>query len=161
MTEHPQEVESPLTVERDTSASREQVWAVMADGWTYSQWVVGNSRMRAVDSNWPQVGSTIRHSIGVWPLLLDDLTVVEDCQPLEQLVLLAKGRPFGKARITLRLFGIQGGGCRIEMAEVPVGAPMGWVPNRMALAAAFPRNRECTRRLAAIAERRVPDDTEQ
>jgi hypothetical protein len=159
MTEHPEEVESPLTVKRDTTASRRQVWAVMADGWTYSQWVVGNSRMRAVDPNWPQVDSTIAHSIGVWPLLLDDLTVVEDCQPLEQLVLLAKGRPFGKARITLRLSDIEGGGCRIEMAEVPVGAPMGWLPNRVALAAALPRNRECTRRLAAIAERRVPDDS--
>jgi hypothetical protein len=114
--------------------------------------------MRAVDPNWPQVGSTIRHSVGVWPLLLDDVTVVEDCQPLHRLVLLAKGRPFGKARITLRLFDIDGGGCRIEMAEVAVGPPMGWAPNGVALAAAFPRNRECTWRLATIAERRTPDD---
>lgn len=159
MTKNPAELDSALTVKRDTSASRDDVWSVMADGWTYSQWVVGNSRMRAVDPNWPQVGSTIRHSVGVWPLLLDDVTVVEDCQPQQQLVLLAKGRPLGKARITMRLFDIDGGGCRIEMAEVPVGAPMGWVPTRVALAAAFPRNRECTWRLAAIAERRRPDDT--
>ena len=158
MTEQPPEADSSLTVKRNTAASREQVWAVMADGWTYSQWVVGNSRMRAVSPHWPDVGSTIDHSVGVWPLLLDDHTVVEDCQPLERLVLLAKGRPFGKARITMRLFDIDGGGCRIEMAEVPVGAPMGWVPNRLALAAAIPRNRECTWRLAAIAERRRSDD---
>jgi uncharacterized protein YndB with AHSA1/START domain len=160
MTEKAGQVQSALTVERDTSASREQVWAVIADGWTYSQWVVGNSRMRAVDPNWPQVGSTIRHSVGVWPFVLDDATVVEDCQPLQQLVLLAKGRPFAKARITLRLFDIDGGGCRIEMAELPVGTPLGWVPKRLALAAVFPRNRECTSRLAAIAERRAPDDAE-
>ena len=160
MTEHPEEADSSLTVKRDTTATRAQVWAVMADGWTYSQWVVGNSRMRAVDPNWPSVGATIRHSIGVWPLLIDDLTVVEDCQPLERLVLLAKGRPFGKARITLRLFDREGGGCRIEMAEVFVGAPMGWVPKRLALTAAIPRNRECTWRLAAMAERRSPDDVE-
>ena len=158
MTAKPEEAQSPLTVERNIAASREEVWAVIADGWTYSQWVVGNSRMRAVDPNWPHVGSTIQHSVGVWPLLLDDVTLVEDCQPLQQLVLLAKGRPFGKARITLRLFDLDGGGCRIEMAEVPVGAPLGWVPKRIALAAAFPRNRECTARLAAIAERRAPDD---
>jgi hypothetical protein len=160
MTAKPEEAQSPLTVERDTSASREEVWAVIADGWTYSQWVVGNSRMRAVDPNWPHAGSTIRHSVGVWPLLLDDVTIVEDCQPLQELVLLAKGRPFGKARITLRLSDIDGGGCRIEMAEVPVGAPLGWIPKRVALAAAFPRNRECTWRLAAIAERRAPDDAD-
>ena len=160
MTTHPKEVDSSLTVKRDTTATRAQVWNVMADGWTYSQWVVGNSRMRAVDPQWPKVGGSIKHSIGVWPLLLNDVTVVEDCQPLEQLVLLAKGRPFGKARITLRLFDIDGGACRIEMAEVPVGAPMGWVPNRVALAASFVRNRECTSRLAMIAERRVPDDVD-
>lgn len=158
MTERPSEINSPLTVKRDTKASRHEVWAVLADGWTYSQWVVGNSRMRAVDANWPEVGSTIRHSIGVWPLLLDDLTVVQQCRPLEELVLLAKGRPFGKARITLRLYDTDGGGCRIEMAEVPVGVPMGWVPDRLSLAAAIPRNRECTWRLAALAERRRPED---
>jgi hypothetical protein len=160
MATHPAEVESSLVVKRDTSASREQVWDVIADGWTYSQWVVGNSRMRAVDPEWPQPGSTIQHSIGVWPLVLDDITEVQDCQPLQQIVLLAKGRPFGKARITLRLFDLDGGGCRIEMSEVPVGAPMGWVPNRLALAAAVPRNRECTWRLAALAERRRPSDTD-
>jgi uncharacterized protein YndB with AHSA1/START domain len=160
MTEQAAAVDSRLTVKRETSASREQVWAVIADGWTYSQWVVGNSRMRAVDPNWPHAGSIICHSVGVWPLLLDDVTIVEECRPLQRLVLLAKGRPLGKARITLRLFDIDGGGCRIEMAEVPVGAPVGWVPEQMALAAAFPRNRECTWRLATIAERRTPDDIE-
>jgi len=153
---HPKEVESSLTVERETTASRPQVWAVIADGWTYSQWVVGNSRMRAVDPRWPEESSTIEHSIGVWPLLLDDQTVVESCDPLRELVLLAKGRPFGKARVTIRLSDTADGGCHITMAEVPVGFPMGWFPERLALAAAIPRNRECTRRLAAIAERRSP-----
>ncbi|MHA3024740.1 SRPBCC family protein [Mycobacterium sp. BMJ-28] len=154
----PEEVTSALTVKRDTVATRSQVWDVIADGWTYSQWVVGNSRMRAVDPDWPAVGATIEHSLGVWPLLLNDVTMVQDCRPMEELVLLAKGRPFGKARITLRLFDIEGGGCRIEMAEVPIGAPMGWVPQRLALLAVIPRNRECTWRLAALAERRIPDD---
>ena len=50
----PQEPDSSLVVRRDTTASRQQVWQVVADGWTYSQWVVvGNSRMRAVEPNWP------------------------------------------------------------------------------------------------------------
>ena len=147
-----------MTVKRDTSASRQRVWDVMADGWTYSQWVVGNSRMRAVDPDWPAQGSTIRHSIGVWPALLNDSTVVLESAPPHELVLLANGRPFGKARITLRLFDLEGGGCRIEMVEVPASAPMKWLPDGLALAAAFPRNRECTWRLAALAERRQDDD---
>jgi hypothetical protein len=149
----PEESRSPLTVTRDTTATRRQVWDVIADGWTYSQWVVGNSRMRAVDPAWPSPGSTISHSIGIWPLVINDVTICEECVPLERLVLLAKGRPLGAARITLRLSDIDGG-CRIDMSEVPVGGPMKYLPHRVALAAAWPRNRECTWRLAALAERR-------
>jgi hypothetical protein len=148
-----EEADSSLTATRDTTATRQRVWDVIADGWTYSQWVVGNTRMRAVDPNWPAPGSRIHHTIGIWPAVLNDETEVESCTPLEELVLLAKGRPFGGARITLRLCDIDSG-CRIDMTEVPVGGPLNWVPRRLALAAAWPRNRECLRRLAALAERR-------
>jgi hypothetical protein len=144
-------------VTRDIHASRQQVWDVMADGWTYSQWVVGNSRMRAVDPNWPAPGSRICHSIGVWPLLLNDETVVENSVPLEELVLHAKGRPFGGARVVLRLSDIPDG-CRVEMQEFPVSGPAAAAPNRLSDMAAWPRNRETLRRLAAIAERVEPAD---
>lgn len=149
----PAAVDGSLTVGRDIAATRQQVWNVIADGWTYSQWVVGNARMRAVDPRWPAPGALIHHSIGIWPVVLDDETQVESSTPLEELVLLAKGRPFAGARITLRLSDSDAG-CRVEMAEVPVGGPLSWVPRRLALAAAYPRNRECLARLAALAERR-------
>jgi hypothetical protein len=154
VTAEPAAIDSSLTVKRDTTATRQQVWDVVADGWTYSQWVVGNTRMRAVDPGWPAPGSKIHHTVGVWPLVFNDETEVESSTPLELLILLAKGRPLGGARIVLRLFDIQDG-CRIEMAEVPVGAPLNLVPRRLALAAAYPRNRECLARLAALAERRT------
>ncbi len=130
------------------------MWDVIADGWTYTQWVVGNSRMRAVEPHWPAVGSKIHHTIGIWPFVINDETVVESCTPLEELVLQARIRPLGKARITLRLSDTADG-CRIEMAEVPVGGPLHVIPRRLALAAALPRNRECIWRLAAHAERRT------
>ena len=150
----PAAIDSSLTVKRDTTATRRQVWDVIADGWTYSQWVVGNSRMRAVEPTWPAVGSKIYHTIGIWPLVINDETEVESCTPEEELVLLARTRPFGQARITLRLYDTADGS-RIEMAEVPVGGPLNLIPRRLALAAAFPRNRECTWRLAVLAERRT------
>jgi hypothetical protein len=153
MMAEPAAVDSSLTVKRDTTATRQQVWDVVADGWTYSQWVVGNTRMRAVEPAWPAPGSKIHHTIGVWPVVLNDETEVESSTPLEELVLRAKGRPFGGARIVLRLFDIDGG-CRIEMAEVPVGGPLNLLPRRLGLALAYPRNRECLARLAALAERR-------
>jgi uncharacterized protein YndB with AHSA1/START domain len=142
-----------VTVRRDVAAPRRRVWDVVADGWTYSQWVVGNSRMRAVDKDWPATGATIHHSIGVWPLVIDDETVVQHCVPQQELVLLAKLGAFGGGRITLRLSDIAGG-CRVEMSEVPVTGPMKVIPNRLALLGIAPRNRECLWRLASLAERK-------
>jgi hypothetical protein len=110
--------------------------------------------MRAVDRSWPAPGSKIHHTIGIWPLVINDETEVESCIPEREIVLHARGRPFGGARITLRLHGIDEG-CCIEMAETPIGGPLNLIPRRLALAAAFPRNRECTYRLAALAERRT------
>jgi hypothetical protein len=144
-----------LTTIRDVSASRQAVWDVMANGWTYTQWVVGNSRTRAVDSNWPEPGATIKHSVGVWPLVVNDKTEVESCTPGEELVLNARLGLLGAARITLRLSDIRDG-CRIEMIEVPVSGPARLMPDRIALTAVYPRNRECLWRLGALAERLKP-----
>ncbi|MGV0653984.1 SRPBCC family protein [Mycolicibacterium thermoresistibile] len=146
-----------MTVKRDVPASRRQLWEVIADGWTYSQWVVGNSRMRAVDPEWPAPGSTIRHSIGLWPLVINDVTVVEECVPLERIVLHAKGGPMGGARIELRLSDNPDGGCHLEMDEYPVSGPGKFIPNPLAQLAIWLRNRETTWRLAALAERLTPN----
>jgi uncharacterized protein YndB with AHSA1/START domain len=144
-----------LIATRDVSASRQAVWDVIANGWTYTQWVVGNSRTRAVDSHWPEPGSAIRHSVGVWPLVINDQTEVEACAAGEELVLHARLGRLGAARITMRLKDIPEG-CRVEMIEVPADGPLNLVPEQLALAAAYPRNRECLLRLAALAERFEP-----
>lgn len=144
-----------LSATRDVAVPRQQVWDVLADGWTYSHWVVGNTRTRAVDSHWPQPGSAIRHSIGIWPLVLNDQTEVQSCIAPRELVLHAGLGPLGAARITMRLHETSDG-CRIEMIERPVDGPMGLIPDRLALAAFYPRNRECLWRLAAMAERLEP-----
>ena len=59
----------------------ERVWAVLADGWLYPLWVVGATRMREVDDDWPATGSRIHHSVGVWPMVLNDDTEVLECEP--------------------------------------------------------------------------------
>ena len=150
----------PTSVTRDIAASRRRVWDVLAEGWTYSQWVVGNSRIRAVDDDWPAPGTRILHSVGVWPLVIDDETVVLSCIPEQELVLLAKTGPLGAARVTLRLSDSPQG-CRLEMAEVAVRGPMRLVPDRLQLTGIRPRNRECTWRLAGLAEHREPAGIER
>ena len=60
------------------ACSPEDVFAVLADGWLFPTWVVGASRMRKVEEAWPQVGSRLHHSFGVWPALLNDETTVHE-----------------------------------------------------------------------------------
>ena len=134
------------------------MWDVLADGWSYSGWVVGNSRIRAVSANWPAPGARILHSIGTWPAVINDETVVQSCETGRELVLLANVRPVGKARITLQLSDVPGGGCRVAMSEVAVSRPLRWVPDKVQLLGVAPRNRECTWRLAMIAENKDADD---
>ncbi len=138
-----------MATTREVAAPIQQVWDVLADGWTYSQWVVGNSRTRAVDSNWPEPGSAIRHSVGVWPLVINDQTAVQSSSPPHELVLRAGLGPLGAAQITMRVEETAQG-CRVEMIEVPAEGPMRLIPDRAALLGIYPRNRECLLRLAAL-----------
>ena len=146
-----------MTVTCDIAAPRQRVWDVLADGWTYAGWVVGNSRIRAVSADWPAPGTRILHSIGTWPAVINDETVVETSAVGSELVLLAKVRPPAKARITMRLSDLPDGGCRVEMTEVVVSRPLRWVPDSLQLLGVAARNRECTWRLARIAEKQDPD----
>jgi len=65
------------------------------------------------------------------------------------------------ARISLRLSDLPGGQCRVAMTEVAASRPLSWVPDNVQLLGAAPRNRECTWRLAMIAEQNVPDAAEK
>ena len=78
-----------------------EVFAVLANGWNYSGWVVGTSHMQAVEEAWPAAGSRLFHRSGVWPAALSDETSVEQCRTDELLVLTARVRPLGEARITI------------------------------------------------------------
>ena len=132
------------------------MWDVLANGWTYSGWVVGNSRIRAVSSNRPAPGARILHSIGTWPAVINDETGVESCITGEELVLRAKDQASGRGA-DHHAAQRHTGGCCVAMSEVAVSAPLRWVPDSVQLTGVAPRNRECTWRLAMIAENADPD----
>jgi len=140
------------------AASRQRVFAVLADGWAYSNWVVGTSHMRAVDPHWPAAGSRLFHASGVWPLMTRDETVVESVEPERELVLTARGRPFGEARVVIELED-EPGGCRVTMHEAPIAGPARWLHNPLSEAVLARRNTETLARLATVAQARTtPDD---
>lgn len=136
----------------ETSVAPARVWEILADGWRYAAWVVGASRIRAVDPAWPQTDTRIHHSVGLWPLLLDDHTEVRKVVPERQLVLRARAWLFGKAEIAISLEPDHDGGTRITMAEHVVEGPYALVPDRVQEEMVLPRNQECLRRLVLLAE---------
>jgi uncharacterized protein YndB with AHSA1/START domain len=135
-------------------ASSERVFEVLADGWRYSNWVVGTSHMFAVEANWPEVGSKLFHASGAWPLVLRDETQVQSVEPGRRLELIARGRPFGEARIVIEL-APQDGGCLVTMTEEPVAGPGKWLHNKVSEAVLHRRNEESLARLVALAELRT------
>jgi uncharacterized protein YndB with AHSA1/START domain len=104
------------TVSRVFNSPAEDVWKVIADGWLYSGWVVGASRIRAVDGHWPELGARLHHSVGAWPLLIDDSSRVTAVEPGRSLELVARGWPIGEAKVAITLEDM-GAQCRVTSAE--------------------------------------------
>lgn len=140
-----------LEISHEVGAPPEAVYRVLADGWTYGAWVVGNSRIRKVDASWPEPGSRIHHSVGLWPLRMNDVTEVRSLDPQRRLNLHAELSLFGSAEIQITLQPVDGGGTRVVMAEELTRGPVRLVPRLVQALALWPRNAESLRRLADIA----------
>ena len=139
---------------RRVEATPEQVFAVLADGWLYPVWVVGASRMRAVDDLWPAERSRLHHSFGIWPLLINDKTTVVEWQPSRRAVLEAEGWPLGTARVVLTAEPDGPSGCALTLVEDASRGPAQLIPKPVRQALVLRRNTETLRRLAYLAEGR-------
>lgn len=150
-----------IEVRRRVNATAHEVFEVLSDGWLYSSWVVGASRMRAVDETWPQVGARLHHSAGIWPVVLNDTTVAQESVPDRRLVMTARGWPVGEARIDIELQPDGAGACVVILREDVSAGPAQVVPRPVRALAIKPRNVETLRRLAYIAERRTGLDADE
>ncbi len=142
------------TTNRPVAATPEQVWEVLSDGWLYPLFVVGASRMRAVDDTWPAVGSRLHHSVGSWPLLIDDTTEVLELEEGQRLLLLARGWPAGQAHVEIALQG-SGDSTLVTITEDASAGPALLVPKPLRDAQLHLRNVEALRRLALLVEGRT------
>ncbi len=141
--------------ERIIEASPDKVWEVLADGWLYPVWVVGATRMRDVDAEWPATGSLLHHSAGVWPLVVSDSTEVLESLPGHFLRLRARGWPLGEAEVAITLTA-HGSGTLVAIDEDVAAGPGRLVPAPLRSVTMKIRNVETLRRLAFIAENRAP-----
>jgi uncharacterized protein YndB with AHSA1/START domain len=138
---------------RVVAATPDDVWKVLADGWLYPLWVVGATRMRDVDHNWPEKGSRIHHSVGVWPLLINDHTEVLEVVPGRSITLRARAWPVGEAKVDIRLSDV-GSQTEVVIEEDAIAGPGVLVPEPFKGLSLKWRNVETLRRLAFIAEGR-------
>ena len=127
------------------------VFRVLGDGWLYPGWVVGASRMRKVDDSWPNAGAEAHHSFGVWPMLIDDKTVVEECAPPWHIVMRARGWPIGEALVTVDVK-LRRDGCIVRIEEEAIAGPGRLIPQRLLDIPLHWRNNETLNRLAYVAE---------
>ena len=127
---------------------------MLSDGWLYALWVVGAARMREVDEGWPAVGTRLHHSVGTWPLLIDDTTEVLEVQPNERILLLARGWPAGQAHVEITLRA-RGTDTVVTIVEQATSGPGALIPKAVQDPQLHVRNIEALRRLAFVVEGRT------
>lgn len=146
----PDERKRMSTVTKLFNSPAAEVWKVIADGWLYSGWVVGASRIRAVDAHWPEEGSRLHHSVGAWPLVINDSTRVTAVDPGRSLELIARGWPVGEAKVAITLED-RGTQCLVTIAEDAVRGPGKNMPKVLRDRLIGIRNRETLERLELMA----------
>lgn len=135
-------------------ARREDVFSVLADGWTYSDWVVGTAHIRAVDPEWPKPGTKLHHKTGPWPFSMRDSTLSVRCEPPKLLVLRPRLRPLGEATVTFTLEEHGPDRTLVGVHEDFERGPLRWIRTKISDIALHHRNRESLRRLGDVAFRR-------
>jgi|SRR4051812_754454 hypothetical protein len=138
--------------ERVLNASAADIYAVLADGWTYSDWVVGTAHVRAVDDTWPAPGSHLHHKVGPWPLSIRDKSTVLECEPGRMMLTKVRLWPLGEGHVRITLTPVGSTRTRVRLDEGFTGGPLSWVQNKLNDMVLHRRNVESLRRLEDLAQ---------
>lgn len=129
------------------------VWSILANGWSYSDWVVGTAHIRAVDATWPATGSDLHYDVGPWPASRKEFTRVLQVKAGARLVLAARLWPAGQVTVEIVLTGMPDGGTRVELTETPAHGPIKWLHNPLQNIMLAKRNQASLARLTDLARR--------
>ena len=138
----------------------DDVFKVLADGWSFASWVVGAARIREVDGTWPAAGSQIHHSVGLWPMLIDDTTSVISIDRPHAIELKVRAWPTGEGRVRLECTAEEGG-TRVVMIEDATAGPAKVIPPSVRDPMLDARNTESLKRLGYLAERKAANSTQR
>lgn len=110
------------TIERLLPAPQDAVFRALVTPETYPVWLVGCQDVRDVDDGWPKVGTAFHHRVGLGgPLVVADHTRVLDVAAPHRLVLEARFRPVGRARVTFTVVPAGDDRASVTFDEVPLG----------------------------------------
>jgi hypothetical protein len=129
------------------------VWSVLADGYSYGEWVVGTREIHSVDQKWPQVGSSLRFTAGLGHLSITDFTTSRLCVPGSRLELEARALPYGSVRISIEILP-WGDESLVIIDEHHLRGPSPLLENPLVEIGLTIRNRQMLRRLARAVENR-------
>ena len=135
-------------------AEPDAVFDVLEDAYAYPRWVVGARRIRAVDPEWPAVGSRFHHAIGNAAGELHDLSKVLENHRPRSLVLEVRFRPTGVARVEIRVAATEPGSLVI-IDETPTEGPAALLPKFVTGPLLMIRNAISLQRLRHEVERSV------
>jgi uncharacterized protein YndB with AHSA1/START domain len=131
----------------------ESVFDTLTDPHTYPEWLAGAKHIRAVDDEWPAVGSRFHHQVGIGPLRIDDDTEVREIARPNRLVLEVRARPIGRGKTTFSLRQ-DGAGCTLTVEEHPITTPLRVLTDPVLDAAIHMRNEGSLKRLKRFVESR-------
>lgn len=135
--------------------SVEEVWSVLADGWSYAQWVVGTQEVHDVEAGWPQVGTSLHYSVGAGRATIRDATTVRIMEPQRRLELEARAGRLGNARISIEILP-WGADAVVVIDEHPLTGPGARWHNMLVDGALRFRNKRMLRNLNRVVCARYP-----
>ena len=127
-------------------------WEVLADPYSYSDWVLGTKEIGSADPDWPAVGSAFGYVAGLGPFRFASRTVVREVDRARRLDMEADARILtARVAISVREWGE---GCLVVLEEHWIRGPQLLPGNPIIDLALSIRNRMMVRNLAALVERR-------
>jgi hypothetical protein len=127
---------------------------VLADGFSYADWVVGTRQVRQVDPDWPRPGSSLHFTAGLGPFSVDDKTTSRICEERSRLELEAHAMPYGSVRISIEILP-WGDDTVVIIDEHPLRGPSALLENPLVELVLTIRNRRMLRKLAATVRHRA------
>ncbi len=134
-----------------TSLAPEDVFDHLLDPWRYPEWLLGASTMRAVDDNWPEVGSRFHHRVGFGPLKVNDRSKIIEIEPPTRLVLHVRATPAVQGIVTFTVEPTAEGSV-LWLQEEPA-VKLGQLMRPVLDPATHVRNKASLRNLADLMER--------